>query len=61
MPMSAAPPVSARAKEPGSGATFEPGFDGLVTFPKLNLVSDAWPLELGMMYLTIIGDVESLI
>jgi len=27
MPMSAAPPVSARAKEPGSGATFEPGFE----------------------------------
>ena len=27
MPRSAAPPVSARAKEPGSGATFELGFE----------------------------------
>ena len=27
MPRSAAPPVSARAKEPGSGATLEPGFE----------------------------------
>ena len=27
MPTSATPPVSARAKEPGSGATFEPEFE----------------------------------
>ena len=36
MPRSAAPPVSARAKEPGSGATLDPGFDVLVPFARLN-------------------------
>jgi hypothetical protein len=38
MPMSAAPPVSARAKEQGSGATFEPGFETrMLLFVQRNL------------------------
>ena len=58
MPMSAAPPVSARAKEPGSGATFPPAKE-LVPLPKLKESTDklrsATPLKT-----TVMGDDELL-
>jgi hypothetical protein len=59
IPKSAHPPVSARAKVPGSGATLAPGFDVLVPFPKMNWWTYKSLPECGLT-LTLIGEVELL-
>lgn len=60
IPASAHPPVRANANDAGSGATLEPGFEGLVPFARLNESTYINLVSLGVT-VTLIDDDESLI